>query len=53
MSALVRNTALLILEVGRVRMAGHDPVRQAAAVRVDVLAHPRDIARAPTRRSGL
>jgi hypothetical protein len=53
MSALVRNTALVILEAGRVRVAGRDPVRQAAAVRFDVLAHLRDVARASTRRSGL
>ena len=53
MTALVRNTVLLILEAGRVRVAGHDPVRQPAAVRFDVLAHLRDVARAPTRRSGL
>jgi hypothetical protein len=52
MSALVRNIALLILEAGRVRVAGHHPVRQPAAVRADVLAHLPDIARAPTRRSG-
>jgi hypothetical protein len=52
MSALVRNIALLILEAGQVRVAGHDSVRQAAAVRVDVLAHLRDVARASTRRSG-
>jgi ABC-type uncharacterized transport system ATPase subunit len=52
MSALVRNTALLIPEAGRVRVAGHDPVRQAAAVRVDVLAHLPGMARVPTRRSG-
>jgi hypothetical protein len=52
MSALVRNTALLILEADRVRVAGHDRVRQAAAVRVDVLAHLPDVARASTRRSG-
>ncbi len=52
MTALVRNTALLILEAGRGRVAGHDPVRQAAAVRFDVLAHLPDVARAPTRRSG-
>lgn len=52
MTALVRNTALLILEAGRVRVVGHDAVRQAAAVRFDVLAHRLDIAPAPTRRSG-
>ncbi len=52
MTGLVRNTALLILEAGRVRVADHDPVRQAAAVRVDVLAHLPDIARVPPRRSG-
>jgi hypothetical protein len=52
MTALVRNIALLILEVGRVRVAGHDPVRQAAAARFDVLAHLPDIARVPPRRSG-
>ena len=51
MTAL-RNTALLILEAGRVRVAGHDPVRQAAAVRFDVLAHLPDVAPAPTRRPG-
>jgi hypothetical protein len=49
---LVRNTALLILEAGRVRVAGHDPVRKAAAVRFDILAHLPDVASAPTRRSG-
>jgi hypothetical protein len=52
MTALVRNTTLLILEAGRVRVAGHDPVRQAAAVRFDALAHLPDVAPAPTRRSG-
>jgi hypothetical protein len=52
MTALVRNTALLILEAGRVRVAGDDPVRQSAAVRVGVLAHLRDVARVPPRRSG-
>jgi hypothetical protein len=52
MTALVRNTALLLLGAGRVRVAGLDPVCQAAAVRFDVLAHLRDVARAPTRRSG-
>ena len=52
MSALVRNTAVLILEVGRVRVADHDPVRQPAAACVDVLAHLPDIARVPPRRSG-
>lgn len=52
MTALVRNIALLILEAGRVRVAGHDPVRQAAAVCFDVLAHLRDVARASACRSG-
>lgn len=52
MTALARNTALLILEAGRVRVAGHDPVRQAAAVRFDVPAHLPEVAPAATRGSG-
>ena len=42
----------LTADAGRVRVAGHHPVRQPAAVRADVLAHLPDIARVPPRRSG-
>jgi hypothetical protein len=43
---------LLYLYAGGVGVAGHDPVRKAAAVRFDILAHLPDVASAPTSRSG-
>jgi len=53
LAALLRGIALPILEMGRVRLAGHDPVRQAAAARFDALAHAPVITQARACRSRL
>ena len=52
LTALLRDLALLILDVGRVRVAGHDPVGRAAAGRFGVLAHVPVIARPRAWRRG-
>jgi hypothetical protein len=46
LTALLRDIALLILDVGRFRVACRDPVGRAAAGRFGVLAHVPVIARA-------
>lgn len=52
LTALLRDIALLTLDVGQVRVAGHDPVGRAAAGRFEVLAHVPLIARARAWRPG-
>jgi hypothetical protein len=52
LTALLRDIAMLILDVGRVRVAGHDPVGRAAVGRFGVLAHVPVIARARAGRRG-
>ena len=52
LTALLRDIALLILDVGRFRVACHDPVGQVAVGRFDVLAHVPVIARAHADRRG-
>ena len=52
LTALLRDIAMLILDGGRVRVAGHDPVGRAATWRFGVLAHVPLIARARAWRRG-
>ena len=52
LTAVLRDIALLSLDVGRVRVAGRDPAGRAAAGRSGVLAHVPVIARARAGRRG-
>jgi hypothetical protein len=52
LTALLRDIALLILDVGRFRVACRDPVGQVAVGRFDVLAHVPVISRARAGRRG-
>jgi hypothetical protein len=52
LTALLRDIALLIVDVGRVRVAGRDPLGRVAAGRFGVLAHVPVIARARAGRRG-